>query len=76
MALETDLDYGFQRQGQGVVEEQTKSQTEVCKVQAVINQQDQRLAKAHSVQVLVKLQPEASIAQTEWEQTCKYFQGA
>lgn len=65
VTLETDLNCGFQRQGQRVVEEQIKSQTKGGKVQVVINQQDQRLAKAHSVQVLVKLRPGASIAQRE-----------
>lgn len=43
-----------------MVEEQTETQTELCKVQAVINQQDKRLAKAHNVQVLGKLDRRAS----------------
>lgn len=38
-----------------MVEEQIKTQAVLCKVQAIINQQDKRLAKAHNVQVLGKL---------------------
>lgn len=44
-----------------MVEEQIKTQTELCKVQAVINQQNKRLAKAHNVQVLGKLNRRASL---------------
>lgn len=43
-----------------MVEEQIKTQTELCKVQAVINQQGKRLAKAHNVQALGKLDRRAS----------------
>lgn len=53
-----------------------KSQTEVCSVQVVINQQDKRLAKACNVQVPVKLEPGASTIQREWGQTCKCVQAA
>lgn len=42
------------------MEDPIKTQTELCKVQAIINQQDKRLAKAHNVQVLGKLDRRAS----------------
>lgn len=41
-----------------MVEEQIETQTELCKVQVIINQQDKRLAKAHNV--LGKLDRRAS----------------
>lgn len=43
-----------------MVEEQIKTQTELCKVQVIINQQEKRLAKAHNVQVLSKLDRRAA----------------
>lgn len=56
-----------------MVEEQNKTQTELCKVQAVINQQDKRLAKAHSVQALGKLDQRASTFRRSWYKHANVF---